>query len=991
MKIRSILITLTWLPLIASDVVAQGGLSVQKPEADNSVEAELASFQLADGYTANLFADETDGIANPVCMNWDPAGRLWVLTTLAYPQIVPTADPDDQLIILEDTDGDGRADKKTIFARGLNMPTGFAIGDGGAYVGEGNDLLHLADTDEDGQADTRRAILTGFGTGDTHQNINSFTWSPGGELLFCQGLHAFSRVTTPWGISRLDEHGSWRLRPKRLQLHAHRRTSGGGNPWGIAFGNWGEPFIKSNGSGISELLPGMVQTEHISTYWGGKMAIGHTQIKSMIIEFAESPHLPDDIQGDMLIAGYFGHIVDRLEWEIDGAGHRLKNMPPLLRSSHRAFRPVDVRVGPDGAIYIADWFNPIIGHYQASLRHPDRDKTHGRIWRVTATGRPLAEAPDFSTMNAAELCEQLKSDWRYVRYQAKRQLADLPEKEVIPVMEKWIAGLDPNHSEIEHHLFEALGVFESHEVVNRALLQQLLAAKDYRTRAYATRVAGRWSDRLERPLTILEASVQDEHPRVRLEAVVACSDIQSAESMVVAAKATNRQMDRFIDFALSQTSHALAPHWLPALTNGQIQFEKPANLTFVLKSYGGEDVTGQVRKLLADESLDPASITSLMGVLVGTGTPQDLRWVLDRAEDLPSVLDTMIEDHGVRGLSPVGDLATSLKRMIASDDAKVQARAIRLAGAWKVEALAPQIQTILGDANQPVVLRSAAIVAHGQLRGKKAIDDLLTAVNDPVPSLRFNALTALCDLDFPKAAAAANQLLREAESDAEVRQIVTPFLGRQNGGAVLANALKSDSKAITPELATRIRGVLGAAGRFDPALDQVLRPAAEKDAVGLPEHSEAYVRTLSAEVKQHGNAANGAKVYASPALSCVACHKMGDQGGILGPELTAVGAGVPVELMIEAILWPKRQIKEGYTATSITTKDAKTISGYVQTEDKQRLVIRDAATGATQTISTKQVANRHDAGTLMPPGLTAGLSRSDLRDLIRYLADQKGK
>ena len=735
----------------------------------------------------------------------------------------------------------------------------------------------------------------------------------------------------------------------------------------------------------------MVQTEHISTYWGGKMAIGHTQIKSMIIEFAESPHLPDDIQGDMLIAGYFGHIVDRLEWEIDGAGHRLKNMPPLLRSSHRAFRPVDIRVGPDGAIYIADWFNPIIGHYQASLRHPDRDKTHGRIWRVTATGRPLAEAPDFSTMNAAELCEQLKSDWRYVRYQAKRQLADLPEKEVIPVMEKWIAGLDPNHSEIEHHLFEALGVFESHEVVNRALLQQLLAAKDYRTRAYATRVAGRWSDRLERPLTILEASVQDEHPRVRLEAVVACSDIQSAESMVVAAKATNRQMDRFIDFALSQTSHALAPHWLPALTNGQIQFEKPANLTFVLKSYGGEDVTGQVRKLLADESLDPASITSLMGVLVGTGTPQDLRWVLDRAEDLPSVLDTMIEDHGVRGLSPVGDLATSLKRMIASDDAKVQARAIRLASAWKVEALAPQIQTILGDANQPVVLRSAAIVAHGQLRGKKAIDDLLTAVNDPVPSLRFNALTALCDLDFPKAAAAANQLLREAESDAEVRQIVTPFLGRQNGGAVLANALKSDSKAITPELATRIRGVLGAAGRFDPALDQVLRPAAEKDAVGLPEHSEAYVRTLSAEVKQHGNAANGAKVYASPALSCVACHKMGDQGGILGPELTAVGAGVPVELMIEAILWPKRQIKEGYTATSITTKDAKTISGYVQTEDKQRLVIRDAATGATQTISTKQVANRHDAGTLMPPGLTAGLSRSDLRDLIRYLADQKGK
>ncbi len=241
---------------LSFEALGQNPLSVAPPEKDNSAAAELNSFELAPGYQANLFADETDGIANPVCMSWDAAGRLWVLCTWVYPQAVPTDPPDDKLLILEDTDADGRADKTKVFARGLNMPTGFAIGDGGAYVGEGNDLLHLADTDGDDEADVRRVLLTGFGTGDTHQNINSFTWSPGGELLFCQGLHSFSRVETPWGISRLDEHGSWRLRPKRLQLHAHRRTAGGGNPWGIAFGHWGEPFIKSNGPGISELLPG---------------------------------------------------------------------------------------------------------------------------------------------------------------------------------------------------------------------------------------------------------------------------------------------------------------------------------------------------------------------------------------------------------------------------------------------------------------------------------------------------------------------------------------------------------------------------------------------------------------------------------------------------------------------------------------------------------------------------------------------------------------
>ena len=969
--------------------LGQSPLSIDPPERDNSVAAELKSFELAPGFEANLFADETDGIANPVCMSWDAAGRLWVLCTWAYPQAVPTDPPDDKLLILEDTDGDGRADKTTVFARGLNMPTGFAIGDGGAYVGEGCDLLQLSDTDGDDQADTRRVLLTGFGTGDTHQNINSFTWSPGGELLFCQGLHAFSRVETPWGISRLDEHGSWRLRPKRLQLHAHRRTASGGNPWGIAFGNWGEPFIKSNGYGISELLPGMVQTEFISSYWGGAMTIGNTQIKSMIIEFAESPHLPDEIQGDMLIAGYFGHIIDRFGSSVDGAGHRLSKKPPLLKTPHSAFRPVDIRIGPDGAIYIADWMNPIIGHYQASFRHPDRDKTHGRVWRITAKGRPLAKAPDFSSMAAPKLCEHLKSDWRYQRYQAKRRLADLPAKDVIPALEAWIAKLDPKSPDTEHHLFEALGVFESHEVVNRPLLETLLVAKDYRARAYATRVVGRWSDRLQAPLKLLDRRVSDEHVRVRLEAIVACSDIDSAGSMVVAAKATDKPMDRFTDYALTQTAHALAPHWLPALKEGKIQFARPANLTFVLRAYGGKDVVAQVRELLGDDDLNPAASTSLMTLLVEIGTPGDLRWALDRAADKPLVLDALVGANRVRGIRPAGELVGPLQQMFVSENVDVRTHSIRLAGEWRASALTDRIGRILSDVEAPPKLRAAGVESLGQLLGVDALDTISKAVGDPAPEIRQAALRALCEIDLPGAAQQASALLRKAADDAQTRLVVTPFLSQEGGAAALAGAL--GTAPISRELATRVRAVLGAAGRYDPALDRLLRDAAAAGSVGIPEHSEAYVHALSLEVEASGNATNGAKVYASADLSCVACHKLGDAGGLLGPELTAVGAGVPVELLIEAVLWPQRQIKEGYTATTLTTKAGKVIGGYVDTEDEQRIVIRDAATGTTQSIATEKVAARQDAGSLMPPGLTASLSRADLRDLIRFLAEQKGQ
>ncbi|MEZ5301354.1 MAG: hypothetical protein R3F11_11980 [Verrucomicrobiales bacterium] len=355
------------------------GQSVLEPVADNSPEAELASFEIAPGYSANLFASEKDGVANPIAMRWDARGRLWVLCSLVYPQLVPTDPIDDKLYILEDTDGDGRADSTKVFAEGLNMPTGFALGDGGVYLGEGEDLVFLRDADGDGRADSREVIFSGFGTGDTHQNINSFTWSPDGELLFCQGLHAFSRIETPWGIERLDQHGVWRMRPRRRQLHAFRGCSGQ-NPWGIGYGYWGEPFVKGNNTELSELLPVMVATEN----YHPPLDIGATKIKAMIALVVDSPHLPDDLQGDVLIAGYFGRLIDRLAMEPDGSGHRGTLQPPLLRTDHRSFRPVDLNIGPDGALYVADWYNPIIGHYQASFRHPDRDKAHYRIWRITA-------------------------------------------------------------------------------------------------------------------------------------------------------------------------------------------------------------------------------------------------------------------------------------------------------------------------------------------------------------------------------------------------------------------------------------------------------------------------------------------------------------------------------------------------------------------------------------------------------------------------------
>ena len=969
--------------------LGQNSLSVSKPEADNSVKAELASFAVDKRLQVNLFADESMGIANPVCMRWDARGRLWVLCTWAYPQLKPGAKPNDKLLILEDTNGDAKADKIFTYIDGLNMPTGFALGHGGAYIGNGRELLHVRDTTGDGKADKRVVLFSGFGTGDTHQTINSFAWSPGGELFFSQGLHCFSRVQTPWGIRKLDEHGSWRLRPLRRQLHAHRRTSGGGNPWGFAFGDWGEPFIKSNGPGVSELLPGMVASEQIvGGYWGGAVQIGATKIKSMIIEIVDTPVLPKDFQGDFLIAGYFARNIARLRPTVNGAGHKLQTLAPILTSTHNAFRPVDLNTGPDGALYVADWFNPIIGHYQASLRHPDRDKKHGRIWRITTKGQPLLKPPALAKMNAAQLCNQLPAPLRRTRKLAKLRLMDLPKAKAIAATQQWVDALKPTDPALEAKLFEAIGVFESHEVVDRPLLERLLASKDYRARAYATRVVGRWHDRLKNPLALLRRSATDEHSRVRLEAIVAASDVREAESIVIAAQAADGSADRFITFAFKNAVHALASEWKPALLAGKLDFAKPAHLLSVVREGGGNEVASVVRQKLADPAPSTARKLVLAELLAQIGNSADAALALELASIHPTVLHALVNAARERNLQAPANAAELLN--VPLKTTATRAGAVQLIGAWKLNAHAETIRALATGQTEPLAVRVAAAVALGQLNIPQAVETLASLVTvNGAADLRVAALGSLAKHDVARAAQLTAGLSGQVKPD-ELGPVLAALLQRNAGADAMAGALgQAEVSADTAKLILRW---LNAAGRVEPKLNLVLNKLIGVQSVA-PVYSADFVRALAKEALAKGDAVSGKKVFQLPLASCTACHAVdGVRGAVTsvkGPNLSAVAAGLPVDLLVESVLWPARQIKEGYAATTVITKDGRVLSGFTHSEDKTVLRVRDLATGKIAPVQTSNIKQRTLNGTVMPPGLTASLTRAELRDLIKYLSTLK--
>ncbi len=581
-------LSVAFFALSCSLAFVSGAYAQERSELDRSVEADepnrggvmdmaavdtdvaLQRLTPAEGYAVNLFASEEDfPIGNPVAMTFDAQGRLWISSMPTYPHQEPGVAPDDKLIILEDTDGDGRADKHTVFADGLYQPVGFELGDGGAYVSQPPDLLFLRDTDGDDVADERRVLLHGFGTEDSHHAIHSFVWGPGGALYFQEGTFHHSQVETPYGPVRMQYAGVFRYEPRRhlLERYVSYRFA---NPWGHEFDRWGQNFISdaSNGNNYFGLpLTGYLPYPEKHP----RMKVFTTIVRPTAgSEFVSSRHFPEEAQGNFLYNNVIGfHGIKQHRMHPEGSGFSGEEIEPLLVSSDINFRPVDMQFGPDGALYIADWFNPLVGHMQYSLRDVRRDKTHGRIWRITREGSPLLTPPEIAGRPIGELLDMLKTYEDQVRYRARRELRLHDAEAVREALDAWIAGLDPEDEQYEHRLLEALWVRQTHHLIDPSLLEQLLEAEDHRARAAATRALRHWRRDIADPLALFARQVRDPHPLVRLEAVVALSYMDSAEAAFLALEALNRDMDYYLDYGLNETIRALKPRWEPVIATKQ--------------------------------------------------------------------------------------------------------------------------------------------------------------------------------------------------------------------------------------------------------------------------------------------------------------------------------------------------------------------------------------------------------------------------------------
>jgi putative heme-binding domain-containing protein len=935
-------------------------------------EIERRSFTIAEGFEIHLFAAEPM-IGKPIEMCFDARGRLWVATSTVYPQIRPGQIADDKLYVLEDTDGDGRADRSIVFADGLEMPSGVAPGDGGAYVANNAELLHLADTNGDGKADVRRVVLSGFGVEDTHQTLHSVKWGPDGALYFNQSIYIHSHIETPLGPRRLGGAGIWRFRPDTYELEVF--TRGLVNPRGQTWDAWGESFGTdgAGSGGITYLVPGATLEHYTESTDRFLPSLNSGHPKYCNHELLSGRHLPDDWQGNIVANDFRANRIARFALSDDGAGFAAQLRPDLLTSTDRAFRPVDVRLGPDGAIYVADWYNPIIQHGEVDFRDPRRDKVHGRIWRISAKGRPPAPRPKLADVTIAELLEHLKSPEGYTRQQARRALAERPRPEALQALRSL-------KFEDDRHRLEVLWCYETLDAPEPALLKTLLDSSEPRARAVAVRVLGHWAARIPDASALLEARVVDDHPRVRLEAVRALARIPSSRSVEIATRALDRPMDRFLDYALWLTCYELRSLWQPPFEAGRLTFDgNDAHRDFALQAVRSpvaiDALLGKLegKGWISEEARDDA-----LAKIAAAANPDELGRLFARRYEPAQqvrVLATLARAARERGARPSGDPAR-IRDLLVHADAAVRAGAAELVGLWKLDSMRDELTRAAEADDTPAPARSGATAALAALSCR---DVLVRLSQDPRPPVRTAAILALASIDPQAAASRAGPIFGE-----DPAATVDAFLRRKGGAEALAAAL--DPAKIPADAARLGLRHMYAAGRQEPALVKVLNAA-----LGLAARSEALTpearRGWVEAAARTGDAARGEAIFRRKELSCLKCHAIGGAGGQVGPDLSSVGTSAPPDYLVESILRPSANQKEGFVSMRVTTRDEEVVTGILARKTDEELILRDALRDALVAIPVKNVEHAEVIASLMPEGLADLLTDAELADLIRFLSE----
>lgn len=978
---------------------AQEPPALVAPTDPRAPDEERAAFRLPPGFEAQLVASEPD-IAKPMNLAFDDLGRLWVTSSYEYPWPAKEGNaPRDQVTVLADFGPDGRARSVTTFADGLNIPIGvLPLSDRRALVHSIPAILTLIDDDGDGRADRRETAYASFGFRDTHGMASAFTFGLDGWIYACHGFANDSAVTGSDGQTvQFNSGNTYRIAPDGS--HIEPWTRGQVNPFGLAFDALGNLYsCDCHSRPIYQLLrgayypsfgkpddglgfgPEMMTHDHGSTGIGG-------------IAVYEADAFPAAFRGNVFI----GNVVtgrinrDRLEWT--GSTPAAIPEPDFLVSDDPWFRPVDIELGPDGALYVADFYNKIIGHYEVPLDHPGRDRHRGRVWRIVYTGdgadgTPAPHGSDWLHATTDELIADLAHPNLAVRTRATRLLADRDDASTTAAVRAAVeAARDP--WTVAHGLW----VLHRRGALDAAALARFARSPDRPVRVHLQRILAEtegWDDRA-RDLAL--AALRDDDPLVRR----------------CAADALGRHPDPAHLRPLLDARRAADPsdthlvHVIRMALRDQLRADS---------AFRG-DWSESDRRLLAD-------------VAPGVPTVDSARFLLDHlrtVEEPDPTIARYVQHIARRGDAATDAALVAWARDRRPDDDAFQAALLRAAHQGWLERGAP----IDGDARAWALARLDAWLAGrsvglgielaGRLRlveGFERLQGVALAADAP-PDARGQALAGLVALDNARAVPPLATVLNDGAADVGLREQAAVLLG-QTGQPAAREALADALAALPARLQTADAAALAAnregaeallaaiqAGKASPRLLQTPAVALRLSQSGLP-HADARLAELTRDLPPAAEAADaliarrfaayaagprdperGAAVFAR---HCAACHQIGGVGARVGPQLDGIGARGPERLM-EDILDPNRNVDQAFRASRVALTDGRVLNGLVTSDEGDALVLADAE-GKLVTLRKDEVEERAVSPlSPMPANLADQIAEADFLDLIAYLTTRR--